>query len=123
MLNDNTLLINYITKDGVRSTISRFPSEDAAEALGKIGNPAVEPLIAALSDDRLSVRKNSIKALGIIKDTRAVEPLINAINDKEELIQRSAMKTLGEITGKDLGEDRAKWQGWWKENKGKFSGK
>jgi HEAT repeat protein len=123
MLNDNTLIIKYITKDGVKSTISRFPSEYAAEALGKIGSPAVEPLIAALSDDRLSVRTYSIKALGIIKDTRALEPLINALDDKEELVQRSAMQTLGEITKEDIGEDRAKWQGWWKENKGKFSDK
>jgi hypothetical protein len=36
---------------------------DAVNALGKIGAPAVEPLIAALRDEHLNTRINAAKAL------------------------------------------------------------
>ena len=54
---------------------------DAAAALGKIGTPAVEPLIAALKDNDSGVRRYAAAALGKIKDARAVEPLIDALRD------------------------------------------
>jgi HEAT repeat protein len=63
----------------------------------RIGKPAVKPLIADLKDNDPLVRSNAVKALGVIKDSRAVEPLIAVLNDKDPLIQRQAVKALGRI--------------------------
>lgn len=54
---------------------------DSLNALVKIGQPAVEPLIGALNDP--AVRKGAIMALGRIGDKRALEPLIALLYDKD----------------------------------------
>ncbi|BAY83119.1 HEAT domain protein repeat-containing protein [Calothrix parasitica NIES-267] len=72
--------------------------ENAAEALGRIGNPiAVEPLITALSDSDNSVRIYAAQALGRIGNPIAVEPLITTINDSNSGVRRNAGAALGEI--------------------------
>ena len=48
--------------------------------LKQVGAEAVEPLIVALSHNRVNVRQNAAYALGRIKDTRAIEPLIETFN-------------------------------------------
>ena len=48
----------------------------AAEALGKIGNPAVEPLISALWHSNEDVRWKAAISLGEIGDSLAIDPLI-----------------------------------------------
>jgi HEAT repeat protein len=58
----------------------------AAEALGKIGEPAVESLIQALRDDDITVRYLAARTLGEIKDERAVEVLIPALKDEGSII-------------------------------------
>lgn len=56
----------------------RAVREDAAIALGMIGDPSAVPaLIEALQDGQVKVR--AIMALGMISDTRAVEPLIRIL--------------------------------------------
>lgn len=68
----------------------------AAETLGAIGDPrAVEPLIAALADER--VRITAIEALGTIGDPRAVDPLVSTLNDPERYRREAAAKALGTI--------------------------
>jgi HEAT repeat protein len=59
-----------------------FVSGSATETLVKIGKPAVEPLIAALKDEDIFVRRRAAEILGKIGDTRAVEPLIVALKDE-----------------------------------------
>ncbi len=54
----------------------------AHQALGRIGEPAVNPLITALRDSHPWVRLNAVNALGEIKDARAVGPLVAALQDK-----------------------------------------
>jgi len=49
----------------------------AAEALGKIGEPAVKPLIEALKHERTQFY--AAEALGKIGDARAVKPLLQAL--------------------------------------------
>ncbi len=72
--------------------------EAAAEALGRIGDPrAVEPLIMALKDRDLAVRRKAAEALGKIKDARAVEPLIVAMKDENEYVRQEAAEALGKI--------------------------
>jgi tetratricopeptide (TPR) repeat protein len=48
----------------------------AADALVRIGNPAVESLIAALQSDNEDTLFRAARALGRIGDARAIEPLI-----------------------------------------------
>ena len=81
--------LRYRKDKGVRAS--------AAEALVKIGAPAVEPLIAALKDKDSDVRYAAAKALGEIKDPRAVEPLIAALGDESSGVRLAAAKSLGEI--------------------------
>ena len=81
--------LRYRKDKGVRAS--------AAEALVKIGAPAVEPLIAALKDKDSDVRYAAAKALGEIKDPRAVEPLIAALKDESSSVRRAAAEALGKI--------------------------
>ncbi len=68
-----------------------------AEALGKMGKLAVEPLIHALKDDHRWVRENAAVALGKIGDTRSVEPLIHALKDDHRWVRENAAVALGKI--------------------------
>jgi HEAT repeat protein len=74
-----------------------------AEALVKIGKPAVKPLLQAIDSQDLNTRYWSIEALGQIGDSRAVEPLITLLTDRDAIIRYSATKALGTIAdGKAL---------------------
>jgi HEAT repeat protein len=55
---------------------------DVVKALGQIGAPAVEPLIAALKDGDESVRDAAAVVLGQAGDPRAVEPLIATFKEE-----------------------------------------
>jgi len=57
-----------------------------AEALAKIGEPAVEPLINAIKDEDKYVRSFVAIALANIKDERAVKPLINDLKNKSSVV-------------------------------------
>jgi HEAT repeat protein len=70
----------------------------AAKILGKIGNPAVEPLIRALENDEYFVRVSAIEQLGRIGDKRAVDPLVKLLQD-QDLIPFAA-EALGRIGDK-----------------------
>ncbi len=54
----------------------------AYQALGRIGEPAVDPLIAALRDGHPWIRLNAVYALKEIGDARAMGPLISALQDR-----------------------------------------
>lgn len=70
----------------------------AAEALGKVGERAVEPLISALSYQDVDVRLGAIEALGDIRDHRAVGPLLGVLTrEKSEEVRWAAALSLGEI--------------------------
>lgn len=69
----------------------------SANALAKIGKPAVEPLITALKDKNPIVKRNAAMALGKIKDASAVNPLIATLKDDNPIVRRNAARALGEI--------------------------
>ena len=69
----------------------------AAEALSKIGAPAVEPLIGALSHDDDDVRWKAAIALGEIGDPQAIEPLILLLCDEDRFVKSHAALALGAI--------------------------
>lgn len=69
--------------------------EDAAYALGEIGDPAaVVPLIAALRHGDPLLRMIAVGALGKIGDRRAVEPLKKRLSDTNGQVARAARKSL-----------------------------
>jgi HEAT repeat protein len=70
---------------------------NVADALVKIGKPAVNQLITFLRDENWEVRKNVAEILGRIKDNRAVKPLIASLNDRDENFRAIAAEALGEI--------------------------
>ena len=67
---------------------------DTIIALGKLGTPAVKPLITGLKSSDVSVRCGCAEALGKIGDTRAVEPLIKKLKDRQEYVVRESYKTI-----------------------------
>jgi len=87
------------------------PFTYAPGALGKIGEPAFEPLIAALQDKDVRMRRAAAMAmqhvLPAVKDpeirARAVEPLVRALRDTDHEVHVYAAVALGEI-GPDASE-------------------
>lgn len=71
--------------------------ENAADALVKIGRPAVKPLITAMKNENGEVRKNAARALGEIKDRRAVKTLIAALDDEDKDFREIVVQALGRI--------------------------
>ncbi|MBW2643043.1 MAG: HEAT repeat domain-containing protein [Deltaproteobacteria bacterium] len=63
-----------------------------------IGEPAVEPLIQVLKDkDSFDLHRESIKALGAIKDKRTIEPLIELLQNDKIYLREEVVKALGQI--------------------------
>lgn len=91
-------LIALFTADGY--TAVRWK---VAEALAKIGTPAVDPLIAALSHPDDDVRWKAAVALGEIRDPRAVGPLIRLLSDPDRFVKGRAALALGMIGEKAVG--------------------
>lgn len=69
----------------------------AAEALSKIGAPAVDALIEALRHHDDDVRWKAAIALGEIGDPRAVEPLVTLLFDDDRFVKSHAALALGAI--------------------------
>lgn len=69
----------------------------AVWALGRIGSPALTPLIEALNDENKSVREKAADALGLIKDSRAVQPLFRALEDEYWPVRKATAIALGRI--------------------------
>lgn len=76
----------------------------AVEALGGIGLPAFEPLVAALDEDNLVVRAYATTALGLTGDRRAVEPLLHLL--RADAVPAAVRLRAVEALGK-LGDERA----------------
>jgi len=90
-------------KDAVPYLLDKLSTQDAREMwtlieiLGKIGEPAVVPLIDSLKSKSKDVVKLASRILGDIKDKRAVPPLIELL-DKEDFNTRGyACESLGKI--------------------------
>lgn len=70
-----------------------------AEALGMIGEPALEPLITVLGDkaNDWTMRQSAAWALGDMEDTVAIEPLIAALGDNDENVKQATAWALSAI--------------------------
>jgi HEAT repeat protein len=69
----------------------------------------VEPLIAALGDERSDMRQAAAKALGAIGDARAMEPLIAALKDKDSAVRKAAAEALDHLGWKPAQDESAGW--------------
>ena len=77
----------------------------AAEALARIGSPAVGPLISLLSDPDDDVRWKVAIALGEIRDPQAIDPLLSLLSDSDSYVRSRAalaLATIGEPAISDL---------------------
>lgn len=70
---------------------------EAADELEKIGEPAMQALIALLHDPHPRVRAYSAGALGSTKSEQVVQPLISLLNDTDSYVRRMAISSLGRI--------------------------
>ena len=70
----------------------------------KIGQPAVEPLIACLKDENTDVRRMAVQALGQLGDKRAVGPLVACLRDKEGFVRGEAASVLGKLGDQQAAE-------------------
>ena len=83
-----------------------YVRQSAVEALGRIGPPAVEPLVVALGDDRYSEARQAVaRALGQIGDARAVESLRAARRFGQRDLRAAAAEVLAQIARRS--EERA----------------
>ncbi len=83
---------------------SNSTSEIAARALVQIGEPAVEPLIALLNEDDPFLQVQAADLLGEMGDGRAVDPLIVLLKNTSPELRQKAAIALGRI------EDAARWK-------------
>lgn len=77
---------------------------DATDALVDLGEPAVEKLIAALTDKDENVRKQAVIALGRIQNPKALDPLIAMLKDRDwftRLTAAAALEKLGDERGRE----------------------
>jgi HEAT repeat protein len=68
-------------------------TKEAAKALKKIGTPAVEPLLAILSEGTIG-DAFAAEMLGALGDGRAIEPLLAAINGEDKELAIAAARSL-----------------------------
>ena len=70
------------------------PAKTAMEALVKLGDADVRPLIQALEDKDVSVRIGAAKALGELGDASAVKLLVQALEDEDWKVRQAVAKAL-----------------------------
>lgn len=68
-----------------------------ADALVKVGDPAIPALIAALKNEDPGVRSNAARVLGEIEAKDAAVPLGELLNDPKYWVTRNAVYSLGNI--------------------------
>jgi HEAT repeat protein len=69
----------------------------AAEALGRIGMPAFDPLLALVTSEDAHLRRWSAVALGEMGDPRAVEPLLERATDRDPKVCEAALIAVWQI--------------------------
>ncbi|HEY3447146.1 MAG TPA: HEAT repeat domain-containing protein [Myxococcales bacterium] len=71
----------------------------AAEALARLGPPAVGPVTARLKDPDCDVRKFAADVLGELADPSSVPALVEALRDADGNIRTAAAEALGKVGG------------------------
>ncbi len=90
-------------KQAVPYLVEKLTTQSAREKwtliriFGKIGEPAVLPVIGRLESDDKEETKLAIRVLGEIKDNQAVEPLLGLISNQDYNIRSHVCESLGKI--------------------------
>jgi HEAT repeat protein len=71
-----------------------FVRIEATRSLGIIGSPAIDPLIEALSSEKLWVREGAVKALGAIRYSEGIDALLPLLQDESWYIRYIVGSTL-----------------------------
>lgn len=73
--------------------------DSTADALAKIGKPAVEPLVRTFQDPSVDVTTRAVvaTALGKIGDSRALDPIVAALKGEEDYLKPYTAEALGMI--------------------------
>lgn len=99
-------LIKLLTHDKV------IVRDYAANILAKTGAPALKDIAALLGDKEKAIRLLAIAIMGRFTDGSSIATLIELLGDKEYVIQEAARNALKNISGKDFGLDKEKWDEW-----------
>jgi HEAT repeat protein len=67
----------------------------AAEACGRLGEPAVEALLQAATSSPPEIRASAVDALGLTSSARAVDRIIEALKDSSAIVRAAAVRALG----------------------------
>jgi len=91
----SSLVSQLASKDGIQRSKARA-------ALVEIGKPAVDSLVGALKDRNQTVRWESAKALGQIRDPKSIDALVTALRDKLFDVRWLAAEALAGIGDKSV---------------------
>ena len=61
----------------------------------------MQPLIAAVKDSNVDVRKHALMALAEIRDETALTAITGALKDEDASVRRAAAMALAELSGGD----------------------
>jgi HEAT repeat protein len=81
-------------------------------AVGKIGEPAIPPLLVALGSEDYRIRFYVVEAMRAIRSKKPVGRLIEMLEDEIYLVRSEAVEALREITGKDRIASYRSWKAW-----------
>lgn len=94
---------------------------EALESLARLKSDLVVPkAVVSLNDPVWQVRDSATKALTLVRSKAAVEPLILRLAVEEGRLVPEMAEALANLTGKEFGEEVAKWNAWWAENKSTY---
>jgi HEAT repeat protein len=101
----NQAVLHLLAKLDVQSAREKWT---LIRILGKIGEPAVLPLIDSLGSRDKDVTKLTIRILGDIKNSQAVKPLISLLDRKDYNIRSQCCESLGKIADTTAFNDLSK---------------
>jgi HEAT repeat protein len=75
-----------------------FVRQRAAQALGRIGEPAVDLLLEMASSSTPATREAAVEALGTTASKRGVDRVIELLSDSNSNVRSAAVRALGETS-------------------------
>lgn len=110
----------------IRSSVLKDDPNDSSfsfglDALARMQNPTATKLLHDMTrGDDVRLRRNVIESLANNKSPGTVELLIELLKDPDSVIRAEAADSLKKNTGKDFGQDSARWKEWLSNNKPKL---
>jgi HEAT repeat protein len=96
-----------MSEEKIKSLIASLEAKDwtkrreAIKGLVEIGQPAAEPLAAALREGSAELRYMAALILGKLRSAAAIPSLVKSIADEDERVRANAALALGELGGEE----------------------